>query len=136
MCRVLVRWTEKPRALACVEEWKYEATRSRRGDPIVAMDDGHVWGREEGLPNYVSLDITGLPKEKVRRFIVPDTSMLVNPNGEPYVMHKRAWNINIDALPKNILNRLRADGYATVTLTNMVGKVVHKRTGEIGNVSL
>jgi hypothetical protein len=131
MCRVLVRWTEKPRQLACLEDWKYEATRSRRGDPIVVKPDGHVWGREEGLPNYVSLDLDGVPKELVKQFIVPDNSVFLRPdNGKPFRLHKRAWNINLDALPTVVVDRLRADGHATITAIMLSGKIVHKRTGE------
>ena len=128
MCRVLVRWTEKKRSL--VEDWKHEATRSRRGDPIVALDDGHVWGRCEGLPDYVSLDLEGVPKEHMRQFIVRDESTFVRPDGKPHVRHKRAWNIKIDELPRSVRNGLRRDGFAKVTWAELTGKIVHKRTGE------
>jgi hypothetical protein len=127
MCRVLVRWKEKPRSLK--QDWKHESTLSKRGDPIVAMKDGHVWGREEGLPNYVSLDLEGVPKEQFGQFLKPDKSVLVRPDGKPYWMHKHAYNIDLDRLPVAVLDGLRRDGHAAISWAELTGHIIHKRTG-------
>ena len=95
----------------------------------MAMDDGHEWGREEGLPNYVSLDLEGVPKEQIRQFIVPDESTIVRPDGQPFMMHKRAYNIDLEKLPANVKDGLRQDGHATITWAELTGHIVHKRTG-------
>lgn len=125
MCRVLVWWKDKPRSLK--ENWKHDATSPRRGDLVVAMKDGHVWGREEGLPNFVSLDMDGVPKEEMRQFTVAEESVLVRPDGKPYQMYKQAYTIDVDKLPKAVLDGLRRDGHAAVSRMDL--RIVHKRTG-------
>lgn len=127
MCRVLVRWREKPRSIRSDD--KHERTRTLRGDPIVAMDDGHVWGREEGLPNYVSLDMDGVPKEQMRQFIKPEKGILVDQFSKPIFIHKRAYNIELDRLPKSVRDGLRRDGRAAVTWAQVTGHITHKLTG-------
>jgi len=127
MCRVLVRWQEKKRSLK--DDDKHERTRTHRGDPIVAMDDGHEWGREEGLPNYVSLDLEGVPKEKMRQFIVGEESSILAPTGKPFVHRKRAFNFKLDRLPQPVLDGLRRDGFAKITWAELSGHIINKETG-------
>ena len=32
-----------------------------RGDVVVVMEDGHEWGGMEGLPDFLRLDVVGIP---------------------------------------------------------------------------
>lgn len=41
----------------------------KRGDMVVVAPDGHVWGKEEGLPKFVVVKVPGLSVEKARDFI-------------------------------------------------------------------
>jgi hypothetical protein len=127
MCRVLVRWQEKARYLA--DDAKYEMAHSRRGDIIAVFPDGHVWGREEGLPNYVSVDLTGVPVDDIKKYMVPAYSAILGPNGEKQMLKKRKYNILIDNLPQAILNILAADGKITVSRANITGRIYNRITG-------
>lgn len=127
MCRVLIRWTEKPRHLK--DDDFHEMNRTWRGDPIVAMPDGHKWGSAERLPNFVSLDLEGVPVEEIRKFIVHEESNLVSHTGKPVIRRKRAYNIAVEKLPTAIFNALKRDGVATATMADLKGRIIHKATG-------
>ena len=34
----------------------------KRGDIVVVMEDGHEWGRAEGLPDFVRASLPGIPR--------------------------------------------------------------------------
>lgn len=37
----------------------------KRGDIVVVMDDGHEWGRAEGLPDFVRASLPGVTKAQL-----------------------------------------------------------------------
>ena len=49
--------------------------RSIRGDIIVVKDDDHIWGRREGLPDYVVVKISGLKVVDAKKF---EDSLIIN----------------------------------------------------------
>lgn len=127
MCRVLVRWQEKPRYLA--DDAKHEMAHSRRGDIIAAFPDGHVWGREECLPNYVSIDIDGVPVSDIKKYMVPAYSSTPGPDGEKQMIKKRKYNIVLDNIPKRFLTALGRDGSVRISRTDISGRILDKVTG-------
>ena len=127
MCRVLVRWKEKERYLA--DEIKYERAHSRRGDIIVVKPDGHVWGRAEGLPTYVSLDMEGVPIQEMEKFQAQEESPILTPHGKPFTVRKRAYKIDLDSLNPDLLDALRRDGKASCSGGCLKGRIIHKETG-------
>ena len=57
---VQLTWTQEE-----VDEYN---RRSIRGDIIVVKDDDHIWGRREGLPDYVIVKIAGLSLNNAKHF--------------------------------------------------------------------
>jgi hypothetical protein len=45
----------------------------KRGDPVVAMPDGHSWGVREGLPKFVLLKVPGVTVAQAQQYIAPWT---------------------------------------------------------------
>jgi hypothetical protein len=127
MCRVAIWYKEKPRFLD--DERKYERSHNVPGDPISVMPDGHEWGREEGLPNFASLDMDGVPVKEMAQYCVSEESPILSLRGRPLVMRDRAFNIQIAKLPQAIQDGLRRDGKAAVTLADLRGRILHKETG-------
>ncbi len=42
----------------------------KRGDIVLVMPDGHEWGKEERLPKFVVVKISGLSVEAVKKYIL------------------------------------------------------------------
>lgn len=38
----------------------------KRGDVVVVMEDGHLWGNSEGLPDFIRASLPGVAPEQVR----------------------------------------------------------------------
>lgn len=83
----------------------------RRGMPVVVMDDGHKWGREEGPPKFVVLKFPGIPKEKMAEYLTPNLLDESDPTSQ---VGRRLWKFDLDALPRESLDALRADGAIVV----------------------
>lgn len=43
-------------------------TGAKKGDVIIVRPDGWVWGKEEGLPNYMVVKLKGVPVEDVKHY--------------------------------------------------------------------
>lgn len=43
----------------------------KRGDPVVVFESGHEWGRGEGLPTFVVLELTDATADEVRQYLEP-----------------------------------------------------------------
>lgn len=88
MAEILVR------ALASIN-----SSASEVGDIIVVREDGSVWGKAEGLPEYLIIKLPGISVDTIKKFEQILHDDINKPN--PKVVKRRKWNI-----PKNwVLNK-------------------------------
>ncbi len=101
------------------------------GHIVCVMDDGHEWGREETLPNFVVIKIPGLSASVVQDLIEPQMeddagTTLTDDSGAPRVFRRRRWRIRVADVPAKIRNTLLTTGEVTVTraqIRNYVSRV-------------
>ena len=76
MCEALIRakihwkdeWNQaKVNSLTTEEKAQYDA-RTQLGDVVVIRPDGWVWGREEGLPNFVLVKIPNMTVGEAKQY--------------------------------------------------------------------
>lgn len=101
----------------------------RRGDPITVQRNGHPWGREEGLPNFVVVKIPGLSVERAKEFVDPgfwEPAEFGDPEfNAPDVedrrvkRHRRKVRIFWQEAPAAILQELATTGEVTVTVNQV-----------------
>lgn len=80
----------------------------KRGMPVVVMEDGHEWGREEGLPTFVVLKLPGVSAARVRKYLDPET------DAARAVVRRRLWQIQWSELPAPARQRLAQTGALTI----------------------
>lgn len=88
----------------------------KRGDIVVVMPDGHLWGSKEGLPDFVIVKVPGVDHERARKYLAQ----------EPVL--RRRFRIRVDDVPLTIRNQLRDTGQVTVTWTQVRGYLRDKIT--------
>ena len=98
----------------------------KRGDIVVVMPDGHIWGREETLPKFVVVKIPGLTVETAQKYTDP---AYVLGNEEFGVAERRKWRVLVDSIPNNIKNQLLTNGQVTVTLNQVRNYIEDRVTG-------
>ena len=94
-----------------------DAQCTKRGDVIVACEDGHVWGKEELTnPDWRILQVPDLALIDAYAFTVPEP--VRNPNVVSKTRQKRAFKLNLDApiLPKTLITYLADDKRKTPTI--------------------
>jgi hypothetical protein len=85
--------------------------RYQRGYPVVVMEDGHRWGREETLPKFIVIKIPGVPAENLRKYM---SEWIDNSDPErPRRVNRRLWKLRWDDLPQRAKNRL-AEGVLVI----------------------
>lgn len=104
------------------------------GHIVVVMDDGHEWGREETLPNFVKVKIPGLSADTVRDLIDEQReddagNPLAEEGGVPITFRRRRWRIRVADIPANIRNTLLTTGEVTVTRAQIRNYVSRIRDG-------
>ena len=62
MARLLVKAVD----YTCSDPETDKKAAYKRGDVVVVMPDGHVWGNAEGLPKFERVDLPGVSVEEVR----------------------------------------------------------------------
>lgn len=77
----------------------------KRGDPVVVMPDGHIWGSLEGLPRFVLIKVPGIGVERVEKYVSPR----LEADGTTPIS-RRLWRIRWDDLPTQAKNKLRDTG--------------------------
>ena len=93
-----------------------DANKDRRGCykagmPVVVFDDGHVWGKEEGLPKFWIIKLPGVKKEDFRPYLEPETIPGKTPDDPPEIVRRRGFQF---VLTPPLLNQLNRDGKATL----------------------
>lgn len=99
-------------------------------DPVVVMPDGHVWGREEGLPKFWIVKIPGMTVDTARRWIASwvDTT---DPE-KPTTLQRRLHRLDKAKIPANILATLNSTGVISVPLKTAEKFIVNQQTGVAG----
>jgi hypothetical protein len=100
----------------------------KRGYPVVVKEDGHQWGREEGLPKFVVVKIPGVPAAKAEAFLeeqlvddsgVPAYENLIEAKPRPARYRRKAWRVAWASLPSGIRNTLQTTGTITVSVAQI-----------------
>lgn len=97
MCELLVRVRSKP----LTGNVAVDCQRTRRGDVIVAMPDGHSWSHEERTnPEWVIVRVPGMTvKEGTALASHEPTGRPHKPRGKVRRhFHKRLFSLDLDAL--------------------------------------
>ncbi len=107
----------------------------KKGDIVVVMPDGHEWGRMEdpalhpdGVAGcgFVIVKVAGVTAtpEKIAKWlgVIKDI--------EGTMTKRRLWEVMTDDVPTSIRNKLRDDGVASVTWTQLKNYIRNKLTDE------
>jgi len=84
----------------------------KRGMAVVVMNDGHAWGREEGLPKFWIIKIPDISKATVEKYIQPDTDDSDPEN--PVIRRRRLWKLVWEELPQGAKDKLASTGTLTI----------------------
>jgi hypothetical protein len=90
----------------------------KRGMPVVVMDDGHIWGSKEGLPDFVVLKVPMVSKERVMKYFEPQVVQNgfeedgITPHFDTY--RRRLWRLRVDDLPAGAITKFQTDGEITI----------------------
>lgn len=101
----------------------------KRGDPVVVMPDGHVWGALELKPpatggKFVVLKIPGVSVAATKKYIDREVSVV----DENVILTRRLWRIVVDELPSGVRNTLNTTGEYTVTWNTIRHYIENKVT--------
>ena len=99
---------------------KYDS-RIRKGNVVVIMRDGHVWGKEENLPRFVIVKLPGEDVKTVQLYLEPHyENSEFNPDNQPKLLLCRRWRI-----PENFVDdAINAGGVITTTLDEIQNKII------------
>lgn len=75
------------------------------GDIVVAMPDGHTWGKEEGLPKFWIIRCPEIPQEKLEYYISPKN----DPNTKERLA-RRQYQVLVDQLDPKLQETLELEG--------------------------
>lgn len=110
------RWTKEQRD-------NYDA-RSVVGDVIVARPLGWTWGREENLPRFVIIRVTGMDITEAKKFEDRLEDDVLGPDEKvPRLLKKRKWQVPTDIVDAAIAN----GGKLTVTRPDLNTKIKEKK---------
>src|SRR4030067_3396570 len=88
----------------------------KRGMPVVVMDDGHEWGKEERLPKFIIIKIPMVYKDKIMKYIEPELGM--NNDGNIIIDRRRMWQIRLVDLPLGVKNKIQSTGELIIKATS------------------
>ena len=108
----------------------------KRGDPVLVMPDGHLWGREELKPldqggKFVVVKVPGIDFALIKqRLETPERSDLVRDpeTGEGVVTRRRQFTFDLTSLAAGTVRTMERDGTVTFTTTAARNQLVNKRT--------
>jgi hypothetical protein len=112
MCELLVRVIDKVNA----DDPYLDAQCTKRGDVIVAVPDGWEWGRAElDDPQYSIVRVPLVPLAVGESFLGREFN--TNPSAPSRMLQRRAFRLDIDALPADT---------ATMTADDIMARKVRK----------
>ena len=101
----------------------------KRGDAVVVMPDGHLWGKEEGLPKFVVVKIPGMSVAAGKVYTEDDFNLVDNGETiERVVTIRRKVKIHIDDFPAEAKNSLTTVGVASVRFDDIKNHIKDKIT--------
>jgi hypothetical protein len=108
----------------------------KRGDVVTVQDDGHPWGRKEGLPNFIILRIPGAARALAERLADEQDdddsgTLLQDADGMRGRHRRRRWRIDIDDLPAAVRTALMTTGAAPITRVQIRTRLKRKRDGAL-----
>jgi hypothetical protein len=80
------------------------------------MGDGHVWGKEEGLPKFWIIQIPETTKAEMESYIIPDERVDFFSGEHIDMVHRRAFGFDIDNLGVEERGRLLTTGVLSLEL--------------------
>lgn len=82
----------------------------KRGDPVVAVRDGHEWGDMEQAPKFWRVRIEGAASHIFEPFCHPIYRGIWTPDGEASMVLRRRWNFMPELLaPARRMTMFRGD---------------------------
>ena len=92
----------------------------KKGDPVVIFEDGHEWGKEEGLPKFWVLKIPGVPADLLKHLILPQTIARIDTDGveRQEIITRRLHKLDLKTLAIWIKNSLYAKGVVKMNLAS------------------
>ena len=103
MCELAVRIVDK-----VLRDPYANARASKRGDVVVVVEDGHVWGAEELThPEYTIVKVPGVPWEQALGFMAPEVDDHMASVESP-MLQFRAFKFDLDAPRPTDYNSLMA----------------------------
>ena len=70
-------------------------TSPRKGHVVAARPDGWCWGKEECLPRFVILKVSGKP-EDFAEYLQPETKAVVDGAGKPHQILSAYRQVSVD----------------------------------------
>lgn len=112
----MARFLVKAVSAAHVDPVKDARGCYKRGDIVVIRPDGHVWGREETLPMFYQVDVSGLTVEAATLYAQAHTEPdLASPfPGDTTPVKRRRYRFRIEALSGPALVNLDTSGQITM----------------------
>ena len=125
----------KARSAVHVDPDKDARGSYKRGDIVVVMPDGHMWGTSETLPDFVVVKVPGVDHERAQQLI--ESEVEIDPEtGERIPVRRRRWNIKVDDVPLAVRKALRNNGEVTVTWNQVRNFVQNKLTLAVADETL
>ena len=88
----------------------------KRGMPVVVMDDGHEWGKEEKLPKFIVIKLPMISKDKVMKYIDPEPGL--DGDSNIIIYRRRMWQIRWVDLPVAVKNKIQSTGELIIKATS------------------
>lgn len=81
----------------------------KRGMVVAVMEDTHVWGREETLPQFMVIKLPGVRASEVAHYLEPEMEPgpIIDKQPTEVFLRRRRWSIGVDKLPKAYTDELQ-----------------------------
>ncbi len=96
-----------------------DAACYKRGYVVAIMPDGHVWGREEGLPTFLRVIVYDMTIDELQQLLLAKPSPTeVDAEGNPIDLARRRYFIDVDSFV--FVNGIANIGRGALMLSLMV----------------
>ncbi len=110
----------------------------KRGDIVLAMEDGHRWGTKELLAPakggvFVIIKIPGVTVDQLQRFVRERWDWMIDAEDEDEALgfvRRRRFRIDADLLPAGVRSTLNTTGQYTTTWAQIRQFLRNKRNNE------
>ena len=105
MCRLLVRWIDKPDTVP-------GRPNTKTGDIVIVAPDDWKWGTKEGYPQYVKIDLPGITIKEAA--FLQDIHFEDPEDRSSDYLYRREWGILSNRITPPILAQIEAAYEANV----------------------